>query len=464
MRFYDTLTRGLAAVRTQRAGLVTMYTCGPTVYRPVHIGNLRTFLAADLLRRAFELEGLDVCQVMNITDVGHMADDSQEEGGADKMLLAAEDEGLSPAEIAHKYTQAFLRDSAAINIARAETYPRATEHIDDMIAMTAALVERGHAYPAGGSVYYDVDSFPGYGALSHNTVDHLAAGHRMEGTDSAKRHHYDFTLWRAAGPRRLMKWDSPWGEGFPGWHIECSAMSRRHLGEHIDVHTGGADLIFPHHDSEIAQSEAAAGHRVVGAWSHAYHLLSDGRKMAKSAGNFVQLSDIQARGFDPLAFRFLALQTRYREPTNFTWEALGAADRGLERYRRLMAGWFAGPGPITSPAARDLDRRFREAVADDLNTPRALTVVAELAGAAVEGPEKYRLLAGWDRFLGLDLTRTVRPQEELPAGASAMIAAREQARAARDWASADRLRSELATLGVEVIDTPDGTRWVTAPS
>jgi cysteinyl-tRNA synthetase len=451
-----------------------MYTCGPTVYRPVHIGNLRTFIAADLLRRALELEGLAVRKVMNITDVGHMTDDSQEEGGEDKMQLASEDEGLSPAEIAEKYTAAFHRDAGSVNILPATAYPKATEHIAEMVELTGTLIRRGHAYEVDGMVYFDVDSFPTYGALSNNTVDQLAAGHRAltpgGGVDPKKRRHYDFTLWRGAGPRRLMKWASPWGEGYPGWHIECSAMSLKHLGEHVDVHTGGADLVFPHHEDEIAQSEGATGHQVVGAWSHAYHLLSEGRKMAKSAGNFYVLADLVQRGADPLAFRYLALQTRYREPTNFTWEALAAADRGLERYRKQMVEWFAGPvavPPAGSPAGwsaagAELDRRFREAVADDLNTPRALSIVAELGPAAIEPGDKYRLLASWDGFLGLDLGRDVTTRDQLPPGASEKIEARERARGDRDWASADRIRAELAELGIEVIDTPQGTRWLVA--
>ena len=472
VRFYDTLTRSVRDFTPQEPGRVTMYTCGPTVYRPVHIGNLRTFIAADLLRRALELEGLTVRKVMNITDVGHMTDDSQEEGGEDKMQLASEDEGLSPAEIAEKYTAAFHRDAGSVNILPAAAYPKATEHIAEMVELTGTLMRRGHAYEVDGMVYFDVDSFPTYGALSNNTVDQLAAGHRAltpgGGVDPKKRHHYDFTLWRAAGPRRLMKWTSPWGEGYPGWHIECSAMSLKHLGDHVDVHTGGADLVFPHHEDEIAQSEGATGHQVVGAWSHAYHLLSEGRKMAKSAGNFYVLADLVQRGADPLAFRYLALQTRYREPTNFTWEALAAADRGLERYRKQMVEWFAGPVAVppagvpagwSAPAA-ELDRRFREAVADDLNTPRALSVVAELGPAAIEPGEKYRLLTCWDDFLGLDLGRDVTTRDQLPPGASEKIEARERARGDRDWASADRIRAELAEIGIEVIDTPQGTRWL----
>lgn len=466
MRFYDTLTRSVREFTPNEPGRVGMYTCGPTVYRPAHIGNLRTFLAADLLRRAMELEGMSVRVVTNITDVGHMSDDSQEGsggegGGEDKMLLAAEDEGLTTAEIAAKYTEAFHRDRDAVNILPASVYPKATDHIPEMVELTERLLRRGHAYEAAGMVYFDVDTFPSYGRLSRNDVSQLAAGHRSENVDPRKHHHYDFTLWRAAGPRRRVRWPSPWGEGFPGWHIECSAMSLRHLGERVDVHTGGADLMFPHHEDEIAQSEGAVGHPVVGAWSHAHHLLAEGRKMAKSAGNFYCLADVVERGADPLAFRYLMLQTRYREPTNFTWDALEAAGRGLERHRRQMAAWSAG-AEARSPTAQgsDLDERFRAAVGDDLNTPRALAVLAEVAAAPIPDGEKYRLVSSWDRFLGLDLDREVVAHRELPPGAAERIEARERARAGRDWANADRIRAELADLGVELIDTPQGTRWL----
>ena len=462
MRFYDTLARAVRDLVPREPGRVTVYTCGPTVYRPVHLGNLRTFLAADLLRRALSAEGLAVRQVMNITDVGHMADDSQEGAGADKMLLAAEDEGLSPGEIAAKYTDAFHADAAALGLLPAAAYPRATDHIEAMVALAADLVRLGHAYESGGMVYFDVASFPRYGALSHNTVDRLHAGHRTEGVDARKRHHYDFTLWRAAGPRRTVHWPSPWGPGFPGWHIECSAMSLGLLGERLDLHTGGSDLVFPHHECEIAQSEGALGHPVVGGWSHASHLLADGRKMAKSAGNVVGLGDVVARGTDPRAFRYLCLQSRYREPANFTWEALDAADRGLRRYRRQVAEWAAAGGdPAGSPAGRALDRRFREAVADDINTPKALTVLAELSSCpGVPPAERVRLAADWDSILGLDLDREAAPAGSLPPGAAERIAERERARAGRDFARADRLRDELGGLGVHVVDTPSGTRWV----
>ena len=260
MRLYDTLTREVREVRPVHEGLVTMYTCGPTVYRFAHLGNLRTFMLGDLIRRGLELEGYRVTQIMNITDVGHMTDEASSDA-VDKMLLAVEDEGLTPLDIAEKYAEAVFADAEAVGIRPAHEYPKATDHIQEMIELTRTLIDRGHAYVVeSGSVYFDVTSFPGYGKLSGNTLDHLREGHRDLEADPAKRHPADFALWKAAGPGRLMKWESPWGVGFPGWHIECSAMSMKFLGERFDIHTGGNDLRFPHHEDEIAQSEAAVGH------------------------------------------------------------------------------------------------------------------------------------------------------------------------------------------------------------
>lgn len=459
MRFYDTMTRSVREFTPLEPGRVTIYTCGPTVYRYVHIGNMRTWVAADLLRRALEYEGLEVEQVTNITDVGHLTED-RDVGGEDKMMLAVEDEGLSAQQIAEKYTGAFLRHTEALNVQPSALYPKATEHIPEMIQIIEQLIERGHAYDKDGFVYFDVDTFPDYGKLSHNTREQLLAGHRMDEVDPRKRNHYDFTLWRAAGPGRVMKWPSPWGEGFPGWHVECSAMSMKHLGERFDIHTGGSDNIFPHHECEIAQSEGVVGHDVVQYWLHGHHLLADSRRMAKSAQNFYTVDDLVERGFDPLAFRYLVLQARYRAQMNFTWEALEAAQRGLDTLRKQMAEWASPEEPDRSEEATELDGRFGEAIADDLDTPAGLRVVSDLVGAGIKPAEKFALLRKWDRILGLDLDREVTQISDLPPGAAGKIEAREKARAAKDFSTADRLRTELLDMGIELIDTPEGTRWV----
>jgi cysteinyl-tRNA synthetase len=453
----NTLTRAREPLRPRTPGRATMYTCGPTVYRYAHVGNLRTFLLADLVRRALEADGVEVRQVQNITDVGHMTNEEFDRG-EDRMLVSARLEDKTPAEIADHYTEAYLRDAAALNLRPAAAYPRASEYIPQMQELVAKLLERGHAYEVEGTVYFAVESFPGYGRLSRNTLDRLRAGHRQEQVDPRKRHHADFALWKAAGPGRLVKWPSPWGDGYPGWHIECSAMSLATLGEHIDVHTGGEDNVFPHHEDEIAQSEAVVGHQVVATWVHGAHLLTEGRRMAKSAGNFYALADLAARGHSPLAARLLFLQARYGSQFNFTWDALAGAETTLDRLRSRMAGWARDPGDGAAEGCPGHERDFWAAVADDLDTPRALAVLHRLEGDETLAPAaRFASVQAFDRFLGLDLDAQV--GQRLPAGAEALIAERERARAARDFAAADRLRDRLAEAGVEVTDTPAGTTW-----
>jgi cysteinyl-tRNA synthetase len=447
-------------------GRVTMYSCGPTVYRPVHVGNLRSFLLADLIRRVVAYHGLDMYSVMNITDVGHMTDELTDEG-RDKMLLAADDEGLGTAEIAAKYTEAFYRDTDAVNIRRADVYPKATEHIPQIIELISKLVERGHAYEKNGTVYYDVTTFPGYGRLSHQSLDDMRAGHRIEEIDSAKRHHQDFVLWRAAGPRRELVYDSPWGSGYPGWHIECSAMSLHYLGESFDIHTAGIDLRFPHHEDEIAQSEGAVGHEVVRTWVHGEHLLMGKAKMAKSAGNVLTIQDVTEQGYDPLAFRYLCFTGRYRRQVHLTDDALAAAGTALRRLREQVSllGADGSPAPTEGELRSALKderalahhARFIEALDDDLDLPAALTVLHEsIADVDVSAHDRWSLVASWDEVLGLDLVRPA----ELPPELVALLAERDRARAAKDFARADAIRDQLREKGIEVLDSAEGTRWV----
>jgi len=458
MRLYDSLTREVRELVPHEPGHVTIYSCGPTVYRYAHLGNYRTFMLGDLIRRALRYEGLRVTQIMNITDVGHMTDESSAEA-VDKMQLAMEDEGLAPLEIAEKYTQAVLDDADAVGIARADGYPKATEHIDDMIVLTQELIDRGHAYVVDtGSVYFDVTTFPGYGRLSGNTLDKLREGHRDLETDVRKRHAADFALWKAAGPGRLMKWPSPWGEGFPGWHVECSAMSMRYLGEHIDVHTGGTDLRFPHHEDEIAQSEGAVGHQVVGIWVHGGHLRLTGQKISKSAGNVIRPHELVERGMDPLSFRWLCFQTQYRSEMDFSWEAVETADARVKQLRHHMADRAPG-ADVLGPAARGFDERFREALANDLHLPGVVALVNELDRTTdVADGEKYALLAAWDEVLGLDLEREATAGWEPTDDMREKMAARDAARAEKDYATSDALRDDLAAMGLEVMDTAEGTK------
>lgn len=467
MRIYDTRARGVVDVVPANPGLVRVYACGPTVYRDAHVGNMRTFLLTDLLRRTLEAQGLRVRLVQNITDVGHMADDTglggidEGQGDTDDRVLAqAEREGRGALEVARHYEALFHQDLARLNIRPADVYPRASETIDLMIGLIATLMERGHAYVGGdGSVFFDARSFASYGAISGNRLEDLRPGHRFEGsTDPAKRFHADWALWKHAGPTRTqLVWDTPWGRGFPGWHTECSAMSLHELGEVIDIHTGGIDLRFPHHEDERAQSDSAAGHEVVRHWVHAEHLLFEGRKMSKSAGNVVLVQDVVDRGLDPLALRLAFLEHRYRQQMNLTWAAIEAADVTLRRWRDRVAEWAESP---SQPMPADYVTEVGAAFGDDLDTPRAVLAVRRLErDADVDPGAKFEAFAHLDRLLGLDLVREVgrpRPTMQLPEGAASLLEARAAARAAKDWAGSDRLRDELAALGVKVVDTPQG--------
>jgi len=458
LRVHNTLGRQVEELRPLQPGRVSIYSCGPTVYRYAHVGNLRTYIFSDLLRRTLDYLGYQTRQVMNITDVGHLTEDDFDRG-EDKMLVSARLENKSPEEIAEFYTAVFLADIQKVNIRPADEYPRATSYIPEMQGIISRLIERGHAYEAGGNVYYDIASFPEYGKLSGNTVDKLLSGTRGE-PDPRKKAPGDFTLWKAAGAKRLQVWDSPWGPGFPGWHIECSAMSTRLLGERFDIHTGGADNVFPHHEAEIAQSEGAFGHPVVSCWVHAEHLLLKGTRMAKSAGNFFRITEIEEMGYDPLAFRYLALQARYRAKLNFSLEGLAGADRALRQMRERVAAWARENGAEGADGGV-YEGRFRQAIADDLDLPAAMALVAEVGRAELAGGVKSRLLLDFDRVLGLDLGRET-AAHELPAGAAELLSRRQQARAARDYATSDGLRAELAALGVQVTDGPDGQRWKVA--
>jgi cysteinyl-tRNA synthetase len=457
MRLFNTLSRDIEEVRPADGETVKMYSCGPTVYRYIHIGNMRSFLLGDLIRRGLRFEGQKVRWIMNITDVGHMTDDVADTG-QDKMELAEADEGLSAQEIAEKYTQAFLEDADLVGIQRADAYPRATDHIPEMIAIIEKLIERGHAYEVEGTVYFDVTSFPEYGRLSGNTLDALRAGHRQEvEVDPNKHNPADFALWKKAGANRSMKWPSPWGEGFPGWHIECSAMSMKHLGERFDIHTGGNDNKFPHHEDEIAQSEGAVGHQVVSIWVHGGFLQMGGQKMAKSARNIRRVTDLDDEGIDPLAFRLLCFGTRYRSEMDFSWVALEAAQRALNRIRQRMAEWAATQRDGLSTEAKEIDSRFREAVGDDLDMPRAVAVLNETVSADLADADKYALLASWDAVLGLDLERLAREGFEIPSEVQAMLDERDAARVAQDFAKGDEIRVRLTEMGWEVMDLPEGT-------
>jgi len=458
IRLHNSLTRRVEVLEPIEAGKVGIYTCGSTVYKYAHIGNLRTYLFGDLLHRTLEYLGYEVRYVKNITDVGHMRNDDHDSlaAAADKMEEAAALEGKSPAEIADFYTRAWLEDEALINILPADVMPKASEHIDGMIALTERLLEKGLAYEVDGTIYYDVSAFPGYGRLSGQRVDEMRAGHRVD-VESDKRDPADFALWKHAHEHRSMKWPSPWGDGFPGWHIECSAMSLELLGERFDIHTGGIDLKFPHHEDEIAQSEGALGHEVVSVWMHGEFLTMDDAKMAKSTGNVVRVADLPATGYEPIVFRYLALTAHYRSKLDFTADAMHAAASGLARLRRAASSGADEPVDLVAEPMAHYRARFTDAVANDLGTPRALAIAHEVASAdGLTDAQRRALLLDFDRVLGLSLDVPAEAEAPLPDGAAELLERRAAARAARDFAASDALRDELAALGVDVRDTPSG--------
>ncbi|MBI2322601.1 MAG: cysteine--tRNA ligase, partial [Chloroflexi bacterium] len=461
LHIFNTLTRRVEPFVPREPDRVRMYTCGPTVYRFVHIGNLRSYLMSDWLRRALLAEGYAVQHVKNITDVGHMRQEMLDRG-EDKMIAAALAEGKTPADIAALYTAAFLRDEERINILPATVYPRATEHVAEMVEIAERLLANGHAYEVGGNVYFAVSSFAPYGRLSGNLPRELLEGVRAE-ADPLKRNPADFALWKAAEPGRTLKWDSPWGPGFPGWHIECSAMSIKYLGPHLDVHTGGVDNIFPHHEDELAQSEACFGPPFVGYWVHGQHLLADGLKMAKSTGNAYTLDDLIARGFEPLDLRYLCLTAHYRARLNFTFAALRAARVARWRLQQRIWDWVdvansAPDGPVLGPSGEAARERFWAAVRDDLHVPRALGVVWQMASSDLAPGEKLALVRDFDRVLGLDLTRDVAARPKVPADVAALVAERAGLRARRAYGVADALRERARAAGFVVGDAPWGMR------
>ncbi len=462
LRLYDTRTRQVETIEPVRRGRLSVYSCGPTVYRPAHVGNLRSYLLADLIRRTAGRHRLLVTSCQNITDVGHLVDDTEiDPEGEDKVAVQAQAEGKSPLDLARYYEEAFHADCAALNIHPADSYPRASESIDMMIDLIARLIETGHAYAVpSGSVYFDARSFPSYGELSGNRLGDLRPSPDQQGADPDKRFHADWALWKAARSGRELTYAAPWGTGFPGWHTECSAMSLHYLGETIDVHTGGIDLRFPHHEDERAQSNTVTGHEVVQHWVHGEHLLFEGRKMAKSTGNVVLLADLTARGLDPLALRFAFLDHRYRQQLNLTWAVLETADRTLRRWRERVAEWARSP---SKPMCAEYVSDFAAAFDDDLDTPAALRVLRSLEKDTEIPPgAKFETFAHADHLLGLDLARDIGREpapRPLPDDAADLLEARAAARAAADWPLADRLRDQLGTLGVTVTDTPAGQTW-----
>ena len=450
LSIYDTLTRTVRPISTTD-GRTTIYCCGPTVYRDAHVGNLRTFVLSDLIRRTIELAGGSVNLVQNITDVGHMSEDVI---GQDKLLSQAQAEKKDPFEIARIYEEHFHRDLAFLNVRPADKYPRASESIELMIEMITDLINKGFAYIGSDqTVYFDAQAFEGYGQISGNRLKDLKPGHTYEYTDEGgKRFHADWALWKNAGTRREMVWDSPWGAGFPGWHIECSAMSMHFLNTHVDIHIGGIDLRFPHHENERAQSDASLGVETVDLWVHGEHLLFEGRKMSKSSGNVVLVSELISRGLDPLAARLCFLENRFRSQMDLTWKSLEAAHSTLGRWRKKMIQW-GDSGEMLE------DSEFLGAMESDLDTPRALQRIRAVEkNVEISDSKKRATFLYADKVLALDLSRAP-VMKEISKEQQSLLDARLIARNEKRWSDSDSLRNELETTGLEISDGADGQSW-----
>ena len=454
LRLYNTLSR-VKEDLVPVGKTVTMYSCGPTVYNYAHIGNLRTYVFMDIVRRVLRYDGYKLKGVMNITDVGHLLSDG--DTGEDKMELAAKKQQKSPYEIAAYYTDVFFKDIAALNIGKPEIIAKATDHIQDMIEYVKKLVELGYGYETSDGIYFDISKFKDYGKLSRLNLDDQIAGARVEVNDE-KRHPADFALWKKAPKEHIMQWPSPWGMGYPGWHIECSAMSRKYLGSLIDIHSGGVDHIPVHHENEIAQSEALEGHKTVNYWLHGEFMLVDGGKMSKSLGNTYTIAQLEEMGYSPLSFRYFCLNTHYRKKLNFTFEGLKAAQTA---YKRLLNALYEHKVSKNATDSAVLDKyksEFRAAIDDDLNIPLALGLLWTMTK---EAPSKdiYELAIDFDKVLGLDLNKAAPAEKEkieVPDDIKAIADERFEARKAKNWAESDRLRDLLSEKGYAVIDAKDG--------
>ncbi len=465
MKLTNTLTMKKEDLATYEPGVVRMYTCGPTVYGRAHIGNLRSYIMEDVLEKALEYEGYRVDRVMNITDVGHLTSDA--DTGEDKMLKGARQEHRSVLELADMYTKAFFEDCAKLNIRKPERVVPATGCIGDFIEMVQALLDKGCAYIAGGNVYFDTSKLDNYYVFGNQNAEDLAVGVRDSvEADGNKRNKTDFVLWftRSKFEDQELKWDSPWGVGYPGWHIECSAISIKNLGEYLDLHCGGIDNAFPHHTNEIAQSEAYLGHPWCRHWFHVLHLNDAGGKISKSKGAKLTVSLLEEKGYDPLVYRLFNLQSHYRKPLTFSFDSL---DNAAQAYQKLTARVTAlsKDGDPDMAAAKAYREQFREALGNDLNTSQALTVLYDMLKSDLSGSTKRWLAGDFDKVLGLDLlagkgaeaSETV--DGELAGEIEELIAKRAQARKNKNWAAADAIRDELAARRVVIKDTPDGVKW-----
>ncbi len=461
MKLYNTLSKKIEEFIPNEKGIVKMYTCGPTVYHFAHIGNLRTYIFEDILQKSLEYLGYDVKRVMNITDVGHMTSDGDE--GEDKMLKGAEREHKTVYEIAQFYTEAFMNDIEALNIKKPAIIEKASDHIDMYIKMIETLLEKGYAYKSAGNIYFDVTKFPNYYELSGKNSEDLLVGVREDvEEDKAKRNPADFGLWFTISKfeNQVMKWDSPWGVGYPGWHIECSGISYQYLGEYLDIHCGGVDNIFPHHTNEIAQSESFVGHKWCNYWCHGEHLNDSSGKMSKSKGEFLTLSLLKSKGYDPLVYRLFCLNSHYRSQLVFSYEAMDATKNAYQKLRsKVEAINKELDGEIDDNIVSKFQQQFKKALENDLNTANAITTLYDVLKADCNNATKRNLIASFDLVLSLDLLKEQNIEQELEDYIQKMIEKRNEAKKNKDYTLADQIRGELQEKGIELKDTREGTTY-----
>lgn len=450
--FYNTLTKKKEKFEPIKEGEVKIYSCGPTVYKDATIGNLRTYIFMDSLRRTLKYNGYKLKHAMNITDVGHLVSDGDE--GEDKMIKSSRETGKDPLEIATYYTKLFLDDCKKLNIDMPEIICKATEHIEDMEKFVAKLIENGYAYETSTAIYFDVSKLDNYGILSGINLKEQKAGARIE-IDEEKKNPYDFALWIKAPKNHLMKWESPWGLCYPGWHIECSAMSNKYLGDVFDIHTGGVDLIPTHHENEIAQSKGVTGKIPARYWMHGEFLLIDGGKMSKSLNNAYLLSDIINKGYEPLSYKLLNFSSHYRNKLNFTWEALDSSSKALQKLREGYRKHLEGNDVIEEDKINEYKEQFLEAINDDLNMPLAMAIVWEVIKRNEKSKQYAQVLLDFDRVLGLEIDKENEVQE-LPDEVKNLIEERKKARENKDYEKSDELRNKIEKMGYKVKDSKDG--------
>ncbi len=456
--FYNTLTRKKEKFVPIDEKEIRIYSCGPTVYKDATIGNMRTNIFQDVLRKVLRYNGYKIKHAMNITDVGHLVSDGDE--GEDKMLKSAREENKAPEEIANHYTKLFFDDLKNLNLETPEIICKATDHIQDMLKYVEKLVEKGYAYETSTAIYFDISKLDKYPVLSNLNLEDQKAGARVE-VDPEKKNPQDFALWIKAPENHLMKWDSPWGPSYPGWHIECSAMGQKYLGEQFDIHTGGIDLIPTHHENEIAQSKGYCGKIPAKYWLHGEYLLIDGGKMSKSLGNVYLIKDIIDKGYDPLVYKLFTYSSHYRNKLNFTWAGIEATSKSLERLKNGYKAHLDGTDEIEDSKIIEYEERFHKAINDDLNMPFSMGVVWEVVRNEKKSPKLAELLLKFDTILGLKIdeeTKQDKVQDEIPEEILKLVEERNIARANKDWAKSDELRDKIQEKGFKVIDSKEGTR------